>query len=332
MKNKYTLTFVALLLLAGTATEALAEPGARGRSKFQPFLTRDRTTVSLSGGLRQSDMRWNIAGDTQGANPNILSELEWDGVQTVEGEAKVRHIEPASRGIFKGALQLEGSVRGGFGLSGDVVDSDYAGDNRTLMFSRATADASSGYTIGAQAAVGYRFNVAQSVSKTGYTFITLAPLVGYGWDHERFKMEGVQVNPPPVGTPAKLDSDYNAHWYGPFIGLEAEWEHNRHMLSLRGELHDLTYYADADWNLRTDFAHDPSFEHEGDGTGKKISLQYSYAPEGNYEFVIDVSHAEREMTNGTDTTYFANGTQGRTRVNEVEHTSQTLRLGMNYGW
>ncbi|MBU0799558.1 MAG: hypothetical protein KKA05_01005 [Alphaproteobacteria bacterium] len=332
MKKSLSLTALALLFVMDVAP-AMAEPGARGRDRHQPFLTRDRTTVQINGGVVRSDMRWNIAGNLQGTNPNILSELTWEDVTTFEAEAKVRHLEPASNRIFRGAIQLEGSVRGGMGLSGDVQDSDYFGDDRTLEFSRSTADANSGYTLGAQAAIGYRFNLAQRVKPQSYTFVTLAPLIGYGWEQEQFKLEGVQVSPPPVGPPPVLDSEYTASWHGPFIGLEGQWEHNRHMLTLRGELHDLSYFADATWNLRTDFQKDPSFEHETDSaTGKKVALEYSYAPDSRYEFSVALSHAERTAEDGVDTTYFTNGNVGKTKLNEVEHSTQALRLGMTYGW
>lgn len=333
--RKTTATVLALTVLAVTAGAgtAHADQSYRQRnSSFQPFLTRNTTTVSGSLGVRKDDLRWNIAGNTAGTSPNILSELTWEDVYSVEANTKIKHLRPTNSRIFRGAWQLEGELRGGLNYDGRVQDSDYAGDDRTLEFSRATADAHSGYSAGLDAAVGYRFNVAQSVRRGNYTFVTLTPLVGYGYDYKRFKMEGTQVSPPPVGNPPVLDSDYNASWYGPFIGAELGWEHNRHMLNVRGEYHDLTYYADADWNLRTDFAHDPSFEHEGDGSGVKANIQYSYAVDSKYDFTVDLTHEQRRMTDGLDTTYFADGTTAQTRLNEVEQTSQAVRIGMRYGW
>ena len=278
-------------------------------------------------------MRWNIAGNIQGTNPNILSELTWKDIKTFEAEARIRHLSPTKSKTFRGAWQIEGGVHGGLPIDGSVRDSDYLGDNRTLEFSRATADAWKGYTLGADAAVGYRFNVAQRVKNGNYTFITLAPLAGYGWDREQYTLHGFFVDPAPPADNPYLDSWYNANWYGPFIGLEAEWEHNRHMLSVRGEYHDLSYYADADWNLREDFKHDPSYEHESDNaSARKLALKYTYAPDSRYEFSVDVSHIEREASDGVDTTYFSNGNVGTTKLNEVEQTTQTLRLGLTYGW
>lgn len=329
-----------LAVIAATLLSALlpvsaasADPGARGRAKFQPFLTKPQSSVEISGGLRQSDMRWNVAGNMQGTNPNIMSELTWKDVQMVEANINARHLRPAGNAIFRGALQLEGTLKGGLGVDGKVRDSDYLFDNRAGEFSRATADANSGYALGAQGGIGYRFNVAQRIRPHSRTMLTLAPVVGYGWEMERFMLEGVQVSPPPVGTPSVLDSEYNAHWYGPFVGVEAQWEHNRHMLTLRGEYHDLKYKSDAQWNLRTDLKQDPSYEQEADeASAYKIMLQYGYAIDSRYEVVVNLSHSEREASNGTSTMYFTNGATAKTRLNEVEHTTQAIHLGLKYHW
>ena len=48
---------------------------------------------------------------------------------------------------------MEADVGLGFTMSGDNQDSDYAGDNRTLEFSRSNNDAGEGYTASAAAAL-----------------------------------------------------------------------------------------------------------------------------------------------------------------------------------
>jgi hypothetical protein len=81
-----TLPVCAALLALMVPDTAQAEPSVRGRQGFQPFLTRGRTEVTLTGGWRQDDLRWNIAGNLQGTNPNILSELTWDNVDMFDAE------------------------------------------------------------------------------------------------------------------------------------------------------------------------------------------------------------------------------------------------------
>lgn len=334
LKNTLYAGMIATTLIILPQT-AMAEPGARGRERHQPFLTRDRTQVDLTLGLRQDNLRWNVsATENINTTPNILSELTWENVQHLEMQVKGRHISPTSSRIFRGGWQLEGEVRGGLGVGGEVQDSDYLGNDRTQEFSRITADSDTGFTLGAQAAAGYRFNIAQRTKGPGYTFITLAPLVGYGVDYTRFKLEGTEVDPIDPANPLTVDSDFYTTWEGPFVGLEGQWEHNRHMLTMRGEYHDLSYYGRGIWDQRSDLQQAPSFEQDGEGSGKKLMLEYSYAPDSKYEFTVGLSHMERSIDPpGSDTIYRANGVvTTRKRLREVEHETQALRIGMNYGW
>lgn len=337
MKNFIkTLTGGAILLAALIIIPlpaAQAEPSTRGRNNFQPFLTRPRTTLDVSGGLSRSDMNFTIAGDSQGANPNIAEDFKWKGVKTIEAEARLRHYRPASKGPLRGDLQLEANLRGGLGLDGSVDGASYLGDNRTLQIGGITADADSGYTLGAQAALGYRFNIAQRIRPTTRSFLTLAPLIGYGWEKEQFKLEGFQVFPVPVPPAPYYKSEYNAQWHGPFIGLEAQWEHNRHMLTLRGEYHRLNYKGDAEWDLSPGLQQDPSFEHDSsDGSARKIMFEYGYAIDSRYEFVLNLSHIERESGSGSETVFPLNGAPIKRRLNEARHDTQSIRAGLKYHW
>ena len=42
------------------------------------------TEFTLSAGYRQDDLDWSIAGNDNGENPNILSELTWEDVESYQ--------------------------------------------------------------------------------------------------------------------------------------------------------------------------------------------------------------------------------------------------------
>ena len=42
------------------------------------------TEFVFTGGYRRDDLDWNIAGDSNGNNPNILSELTWDDIESYQ--------------------------------------------------------------------------------------------------------------------------------------------------------------------------------------------------------------------------------------------------------
>jgi len=188
------LTFAFLFI--ETAGAAYAQSGYE-RRKFRPFLTRDNTEATISIGVRRNNFDFNIASDLSGtATPNILSELTWENIMLIELKAKVKHVEPANIYFIRGGVQLEGEVRGGVVASGDNQDSDWFGDNRTLEFSRSDNDASEGYAIGGTVDVGYKFNLTGPYRQTrdmngnvsSNTRVSLAPLIGYGWDRQEYRI------------------------------------------------------------------------------------------------------------------------------------------------
>ncbi len=67
--------------------------------------------LSLSTGFRVDDLNWNIAGNISGSNPNVLSELTWSDLETLQ--AAVR-----GRALVNEWLYLRGSLGYGWTLSG----------------------------------------------------------------------------------------------------------------------------------------------------------------------------------------------------------------------
>lgn len=310
-----------------------AEPNYRQRNNFNPHLTDARTSIDFGAGMRFDTLDWNIASDLSGTStPNILSELTWDELAVFELSAKARHVQPASIWPLKGGIMIEGEITGGVAISGENQDSDYNGNDRTLEFSRSNNDGSGGYSYGFSTSAGYQFNVAESVRRGSYLFITFTPFAGYAWDEQQYKMTDGNQTIPSTGSFAGLDSEYVTQWSGPFYGAEIGIEKNRHALTLRGEYHDLDYDAEAIWNLRTDFKQDPSFIHEGDGDGIQISANYSYALDSKYEFTSDWTYTSRSIEDGLDILYFSNGNVSTQKLNEVNNESHAVRFGLNYMW
>jgi hypothetical protein len=332
MKKTIASLLISSILVTAFASSADAAMKYRQRDRYKPHQSHGSTTIDLTTGLRLNDFDWNIASDITGtATPNILSELTWEDITVFEIKGKFRHIEPANFAILKGGIQLDAELTGGFTISGDNQDSDYLGDDRTLEFSRSNNDAGGGFAFGGEVAAGYRFNVAQKVRPASSTYFTLAPMLGYGWNRQKYKMTDGNQTIPDLGSFDGLDSSYTADWYGPFVGLEAQLEHNRHLFTLRGEKHSLTYDAEAVWNLRTDFEQDPSYTHEADdGDGTEITLGYNYAVDSKYDLSLDYMYTERSAEDGIDTTFFTNGTVTSIRLNEVNDTSHAIRAGFKY--
>ncbi len=268
-----------------------------------------QTRLDVGLGYRVDDFDWNIAGDITGANPNILSELTWENVESLQLEVG-GEIESAAGWLVSGSAAYGGI------LDGRNQDSDYLGDDRTLEFSRSHQDAKGKDTLDLEASLGYRLSWHDPEVGRDLHFI---PRVGYSHHEMDLRLtNGFQVI-PATGPINGLDSRYEAEWKGPWLGLDLRAE-----LSARTEVflnlsyHWLDYQGVADWNLRTDFAHPKSFEHETDGNAGRFSLGFSRQPAGRrWSWEMRLDYQKWNMDPGVDRTFFATGAVAETRLNQV---------------
>jgi hypothetical protein len=271
----------------------------------------------LSMGYRVDDFDWNIAGDIYGNNPNILSELTWNNI-------KIYQIKFRYKTILHEACYFRGSFGYGRIFDGENQDSDYLGDNRTSEFSRSINSADDGNILDLSFGIGYQFTFESD--NFGIT-----PLIGYSYHQQNLTItDGNQIIPQTGPFPG-LDSTYDAEWNGPWVGLDFILKlNNKHTVFVEIEYHWADYYAEADWNLRSDFAHPKSFEHVADGTGLVISIGCTTSFNNNWSMNINFDYQDWSTDYGIDRTFFANGTIGVTRLNEVNWKSNAIMIGFAY--
>ena len=297
---------------------------ARGAELYRtPSIPGDggsRTSITLNAGQRVDRFMWNIAGDINGRNPNILSELTWPDLKMFALKATAR--TSLEKSIYMRAWFEHGTI-----LKGKNVDADYLGDFRTLEFSRSDNRADSGSAWDLSLGAGYRLgNVEEGLG--GAEFI---PMAGYSYHRQNLKItDGVQ-SIPPTGPFSGLDSSYSARWRGPWVGFEANVYGKTSSFLASLEYHFMTdYYAEADWNLRTDFQHPRSFEHTADGSGVVFwfDSQFHLSPPLSIDVLIEGQSWKADA--GVDRTFFANGAVSDTRLNEVVWSSVAIMLGVVY--
>lgn len=280
--------------------------------------------VSSGVGNQTSNLQWSIADDPTGqTGPDVLSELTYRDLQFsvfhAAGELNINHGRLRNTLLFL-------DYQTGQADDGEVQDSDYDGNGRSQEYSRSLSSAEESSLDGFTAGVGYRFAIN--------TYNSLTPLAAFTRQSQDLIMtQGRQVvdtyNPRNLGAfRGTLNSSYLTEWTGGWAGLRWNLETRDHILALTFKNFWLDYHAEADWNLRNDFAHPKSFEHWAAGTGTGFDLSYQYRFSRYFSMRADLYQQRWETGTGQDTVYFADGTSGGSQLNEVSWDSTGFSMGL----
>lgn len=308
---KYALLASALLLpFSAQAYELVKNSNKMGNPNY---------SIELSSGLKEDNLKWNIAGPTTigGAtyNPDVLSELEWRKMKSSYTRLSIKGDD--------GRYALKLSASYGIAYDGEVQDSDYMYSGRQGEFSRSISDGTGSESYDFLAALGYKYDISNTL------FVLL---VGYEWNEQHMKIKNAKgVIGAPTSAYAGLDSEYKTLWRGPFIGGDYQFRPtNNSEVTLGYSYHWLDYEGKGYWNLRSDFAQDPSFKHTGSGGGHKFNLQVDYDITQRWSLNLKGEYRNFEIKDGNDYTYFSNGSSGYNKLNEVKWESYALMLGVGY--
>ncbi|MGJ1432225.1 hypothetical protein ACR79M_11665 [Sphingobacterium spiritivorum] len=247
---------------------------------------------------------WSIAGNIDGKNPNILSELTWkDNVAWGAGARFSVILHPR----IKLSLQAEHS----FIVSGTVRDVDYSGDNRTLVDRDMTYDSGEGNVSFATLQLNYLL-WRGGIDVEGYVF-------------PQYQYTSLTMIDPTLD----LRSTYKSKLLGGGIGLKLgkvispKWK-----MSLSPQFALNKYTAVANWNLREEFAHPVSFKHKIDAPQWSGVFDVTYSPTSKLYFLASARYNSLlNAKNGTDQLFYSNGESTHTRLNEVGSSIATFSLG-----
>ncbi|MBI2400388.1 MAG: TonB-dependent receptor [Deltaproteobacteria bacterium] len=281
----------------------------------------ETSEVSISTGKRVDNLDWNIAGPTSGQFVNVRSELTWSDIESHEVRIGAR--------IFLNRYFLKGEAGYGFITDGQNQDSDFMGNDRTDEFSRSNNSADDGSVWDLSGGLGYLYQFPALGGK-----FDLIPMAGLSYHKQNLTItEGVQTIDTvseQLGPFSGLNSTYEAGWGGPWAGVDLAYQRGNLKLFGGFDFHVVYYRAEANWNLRTDFAHPVSFEHWATGTGIVFSAGGEYNLSQRWSLTASFKASDFRASDGTDRTYFSDGTAGDTPLNEVNWDSRSAFFGLNY--
>lgn len=287
--------------------------------------------LKISAGPRRDNMRFTIGGK---GYPNILSELEWQvPALQVRVDGSWTHTSGAT---LKGYLAYARSY-----AAGKERDSDYALDNRQAEFSRSYADTTDSEMFDLSLGAGWRLPLGASAALTpllGVARYESAYRSSHGrqvlWNRDLAKTISPQLDyDQPLGAFDGLHSRYRPIWSSVWLGLDGELKAGDRF-TLQGGIkhHWFKYRADADWNLRDDFAHPVSFRHEDNGTGWEAEIGTTVRLAGEHRLTVDLSKREMKTRQGEDTTFFYDGATSTIDLGEAVLSNWSARLGYRYDY
>ena len=276
------------------------------------------SNVSLTTGPRVDRFYWNIAGDSTGNNPNVLSELTWKDIRSYG-------VRASGVGALTESLYVRSSVGYGSIYHGSTTDSDYNGDDRTLLFAKSESKTQKGYLLDTSAGIGIALNP--------WDYLWVAPVIGASYNKQKFRITDGVTTFPAVTPLSGLNSTYSAQWYGPWAGIDLSYAFKDISVTSSLEYHVAYFKAEADWNLRSNLAHPKSFEQKNSNSGGMVAnLGINYALNKQWSLSGTADYEMWRAYRGVDTTYFADGTSGSTRLNIVKWDSLNLGLGVKYNF
>lgn len=272
--------------------------------------TDDKLVVKGTAGFRLENMDWSIAGNLQGSNPNIKSELKWT-------DLVIADFSVSGHYQFGNRFSVEAGGSFGKTISGNVSDIDYLEDNRTNPSYQLHIKNKKGSDYSVFTHAGYHFYPSESLS--------LVPNLGYRFSSHTYWLSDDGIEQGGI----TLNSSYRSSWKGPYAGFDLFYKPNEKLtLQTNLQYHQINYSADANWNLMTQFAHPKSFEHSAKGFQILGSLTPMLRINHKIKLLLDLGYLYGNTGDGNDLSFMADGSQGYTRLNEVSRSYWQARLGI----
>ena len=287
----------------------------------------DTLVINTQLEMSYSELVWDIASSASATTtPNVLSELSFRDIRSLGYVINLGYMNRFDNNI---AFVLEAEYADSRIRSGRAQDSDYASDNRTDEFSRSFSDIESDSINYFSLATGIK---TRWLNTKGHY---LSFLIGYKKHNVDITMTNGVVEIPEADAGSLipgLNSTYNSEFRSIFAGLSTEHVFSWGTIGFRYDLYYTDLKAEADWNLRTDFAHPVSFEQVGDGKGYAATLGYTYNHNRNWDYSIDYVVTKYHIQDGYDQTYFSDTTSFIVKLNNSEYKQEAIRIGVSYNF
>ncbi|WP_207423537.1 hypothetical protein [Desertivirga brevis] len=262
--------------------------------------------ITLGTGFFSDNLDWSIAGNSNGEDPNILSELKWT---RQEGPLAEIGVQIGVRSFF-----AESGFTYQRTFCGQVSDSDFGEDDRERRVFNIVLPTRKGSLYSTSLGAGYYL---QSGKKTGFKLSA-----GVSRRSMTLFLSDQSSN---------LNSSYAPEWKGWYLkAILVKQLGKVYYLNIGIAYHQQIYTAKANWDLIEEFEHPVSFRHKAKGLGFDCKPSLNAWISKKISLSLSAEAYLWQTGRGTDELFFKNGKTAITQLNEVNLKGFTIKTGFNY--
>ena len=296
------------------------------KTKISLAAANDKKHIFISPiiGLRYDVLQWSISGN----GGSKLSELTWKN-KIAEIGLEILTEQKDNQLNFLGSVKY-GKISDG--SENQDSDWDHLGE-----FSK-TFSKVKGNTFDISGAIGLSEN---RVSKFPFAFTTYhfafdynySKLEDFGLNYKIHRLQhATSLRPTGQLNPnTHLVNTYKYQNYAPWFGTKLHYKLNdRLSFSPFLKAYLFAYNAEADWILRSDFQHNPSFRHKAIGTGLSLDAELLYKVANYLDIHANIGIKKLTMLKGTDKIYLSNGLVASYPLKGLTILTNTINIGVRY--
>lgn len=315
----YLKTFICHFLVVTSLTLPILSRADEVLDKTPKFIITPFT------GYRYDIFQWSIPDGTSSTDKK-LSELTWKNHLSETG-IKVENIPEENQ------LNFLGQFKYGHILNRSKnQDSDW---NNIGEFSRSFSSVK-GNTFDLSGAVGFSQNISP-ILITYYMGIDYSKyrMKNYGlyYSINRFHDQNIN-NIDELGLThprSQLVASYKFSNYAPWLGASINYSFNEEFSIIPTvKLYLFYLYGQADWVLRNDLKHNPSFTHKALGIGASFDTELLYRYNNKLDFRMNIGIKKFNMTQGREKIFFADNTNYSRDLKKLSLFSSCISAGIRY--
>ncbi len=307
------------IIITSLALSTACKADEEAVGKTQKFI------ITPFAGYRYDVFRWSIP-EANSTNSKKNSELTWKNHISETG-IKIEMQPEGNQFSFQGQLKY------GYILpKSRNQDSDW--DN-IGEFSKAFSSVK-GNTFDLSGAIGFSQNI---------TPVLVTYCMGIDYSKCRMQSYGVHYsinrlrnqnisNIDKLGRiypKSQLVTRYNFSNYSPWLGASMNYSFNdKFSIIPTVKLYLFFLYGQANWVLRDDFQHNPSFVHKALGIGASFDNELLYKHSNNLDLRVNLGIKKLSMTKGKDKAFLANNTTLSKDLKKLSLFSSFISGGIRY--